>query len=133
VARIAKNYRLPARPIPSIGRERLRAYAWPGNVRELAHVIERSLVFEDDALMFSALAAVTPKIGADGGLVGPRFRIPANGFSLDATIDALIQRALEQTDGNVSAAARLLGVERDFVRYRLKSRPGNFAAVTQGR
>ena len=34
--------------------------------------------------------------------------------------DALIRRALAQTHGNVSAAARLLGVTRDYVRYRLK-------------
>ena len=128
VARIAKNYRLPVRAIPGVGRDRLRAYAWPGNVRELAHAIERSLVFEVDALTFSSLTpAVAANSAADGGLVTPRFRIPANGFSLDATIDALIRRALEQTDGNVSAAARLLGVERDFVRYRLKSRAGSFA------
>jgi len=34
--------------------------------------------------------------------------------------NALIHRALEQTGGNVSGAARLLGVTRDYIRYRLK-------------
>jgi DNA-binding protein Fis len=44
---------------------------------------------------------------------------PESGFSLEAAINRLLQLALSQTDGNVSAAARLLGVPRDFVRYRL--------------
>lgn len=122
-ARIAKNYRIAPRPIPPLGRSRLRSHTWPGNVRELAHEIERSLVFDEDELIFSGLAAAVPKETADGGLLGPRFRIPASGFSLEATVDALIKRALEQTEGNVSAAARLLNVERDFVRYRVKTRP----------
>jgi DNA-binding NtrC family response regulator len=52
--------------------------------------------------------------------VSPEFQIPAEGFLLDAAIDALIRRALTQTAGNVSAAARLLGVTRDYIRYRLK-------------
>lgn len=38
---------------------------------------------------------------------------------MDEAINRLMQLALAQTDGNVSAAARLLGVPRDFVRYRL--------------
>jgi ActR/RegA family two-component response regulator len=38
---------------------------------------------------------------------------------LESAIGLLIQRALKQTDNNVSAAARLLGVSRDYLRYRL--------------
>ena len=55
-----------------------------------------------------------------------RRRVPReseSGFSLEAAIDAMIQRALQQMGGNVSAAARLLGVTRDYVRYRLKEPP----------
>jgi two-component system, NtrC family, response regulator AtoC len=122
-ARIAKNYGSPPRPIPPLGQQRLRAHRWPGNVRELAHEIERSLVFDDDQLTFSSLAA-GPGTGRGGGSwVSPDFALPENGFSLDVAIDALIRRALEQTDGNVSAAARLLGVTRDYIRYRLKEQP----------
>ncbi|MBS0663702.1 MAG: sigma-54-dependent Fis family transcriptional regulator [Verrucomicrobia bacterium] len=120
VARIARRYGFPPRPIPPIGRTRLQAHAWPGNVRELAHEIERSLVFGDDQLQFSALPAARVA-GTTGGAswVSPDFQIPA-GFSLESAIDALVARALQQAGGNVSAAARLLGVTRDFVRYRLK-------------
>ena len=47
---------------------------------------------------------------------------------MEEAIDRLVRRALDQSEGNVSAAARLLGMPRDYVRYRLKSetrRPGD--------
>jgi two-component system, NtrC family, response regulator AtoC len=121
-ARIGKNYGVVPRAIPALGQARLRTHRWPGNVRELAHEIERSLVFDDDQLTFSTLAgAVTATANATAATwVSPEFRIPDTGFALEAAIDALIQRALVQTEGNVSAAARLLGVTRDYIRYRTK-------------
>jgi two-component system response regulator AtoC len=126
VARIARNYGHPVRPIPAVGRDRLRAYRWPGNVRELAHEIERSLVFEDDQLSFASLAggASSNAVAAGASWVGTDFKIP-EGFSLEVAIDGMVRRALEQTDGNVSAAARLLGVTRDYVRYRLREERAN--------
>src|SRR5256885_15070327 len=66
-ARVAKNYGLPIRPIPPVGRERLIGHPWRGNVRELAHEIERSLIFEDDKLAFSALAVAGGGRGRGGG------------------------------------------------------------------
>lgn len=122
VARVARNYGLPPRPIPPLGRKRLTAYHWPGNVRELANEIERSLVFDDDQLTFSSLPVVPTDSGSAvaGAWVSPDFELPETGFSLDTAIDALIQRALALSGGNVSAAARRLGVTRDYIRYRLK-------------
>lgn len=124
-ARIAKNYGLKPAPIPPIGQKRLRGHRWSGNVRELAHEIERSLVFDDDQLTFSTLASAQAGTAqaAASTWVAPDFDLPPSGFSLDAAIDGLIHRALAQTNGNVSAAARLLGVTRDYIRYRLKE-PG---------
>jgi DNA-binding NtrC family response regulator len=123
VERTAKQYGLPAPGITPEGRRRLAGYDWPGNVRELSHEIERALVFgEGGDLGFESLerggSGRTP--GADWLSQG--FSFPEQGFDLDQAINTLVQRALEQSDGNVSAAARLLGVSRDYVRYRLKSR-----------
>lgn len=122
-ARIGKNYGLKPRPIPALGQKRLRAHRWPGNVRELAHEIERSLVFDEDQLTFSSLghAAQAVTEAAAKAWVSPDFELPGSGFSLEAAIDALIRRALAQAGGNVSGAARILGVTRDYIRYRLKA------------
>jgi DNA-binding NtrC family response regulator len=121
VVRIGRNYGLTPGSIPPIGQVRLRAHRWSGNVRELAHEIERSLVFDEDQLTFNSLAgAAGSGEGATQTWVSPQFQLPDTGFSLDEAIDALIRRALDQTSGNVSAAARLLGVTRDYIRYRIK-------------
>ena len=51
----------------------------------------------------------------------PKWRLPESGFSLESVTHALIDEALRESRGNVSAAARRLGVTRDFLRYRLES------------
>ena len=48
------------------------------------------------------------------------FSFPESGFDLEKEIIRLIQMAIAQTNGNISEAARLLGVPRDYIRYRLK-------------
>jgi DNA-binding NtrC family response regulator len=123
IQRVCDKHRLPARSISAKGQDRLRGYAWPGNVRELAHELERAIVFEEgDSLDFAMLntsqtAALRGGSAADWLL--PGFRFPHQGFSLEDAIDRLMHMALDQADQNVSAAARLLGVPRDFIRYRL--------------
>jgi two-component system, NtrC family, response regulator AtoC len=121
-ARLCRRQRLPARGISAAGRQRLAAYPWPGNVRELAHEVERAIVFEDGAeLNFSGLHSpgATVPGGSEDGWFNARFEFPEQGFELESAIRRLIDHALRQTDQNVSAAARLLGVTRDYLRYRL--------------
>lgn len=132
--RACRRHRLQPREITTEGRYRLERYAWPGNVRELAHELERALVFEDGALGFGHLPLVgagaledrpghpPAAVGVGGDWFNPGYRFPPEGFSLNAATDRLIDHALAQTGGNVSAAARLLGVSRDVVRYRLEGR-----------
>ena len=116
--RTCRRYGLPARAIPKAGRERLARHSWPGNVRELAHEIERAVVFgDDDGMEFANLDRAGSGVRVAFDLRNP---IPPEGFVLDELIQELIRKALEQTGGNVSGAARILGVTRDFVRYRLK-------------
>lgn len=118
---ICRRHRLPKKRIHPDGAARLVGYSWPGNVRELAHELERAVIFEESAeLRFSNL----PITGSGSGDTQPapwfsaHFQFPP-GFALEDAILQTIHHALEQTGGNVSAAARLLGVPRDYVRYRL--------------
>ncbi len=123
---IAARYGMKAGEIPAEGRRRLLAYPWPGNIRELAHEIERAVVFDaEDGLQFRALGGGDATASAAAPAVLPvGFMFPESGFSLENTIDQIIRQALQQADGNVSAAARMLGVTRDYVRYRLKHATG---------
>ena len=128
LARLIRRHRLSSRRISATGRRRLVNYGWPGNVRELAHELERALVFEEgEELNFEQLigaggAASTtgPTIqSGEGDWLVPTFRFPENGFSLEEAILRIIRHALAQTGDNVSKAARILGVSRDYLRYRL--------------
>ncbi|HWN95536.1 MAG TPA: sigma-54 dependent transcriptional regulator [Methylomirabilota bacterium] len=126
--RICKRHRLPRRQITAAGRQRLRAHEWPGNVRELSHELERAVVFEEsDELDFAHLGdAAGARAAMDpSDWFNPAFTFPAQGFLLEGAIDRLIDRALAQSGNNVSAAARLLGVSRDYLRYRLAGRKGS--------
>ena len=96
--------------------ERLMAYHWPGNVRELENVIERSLVLcrgsQLDAGDVRLESAPRPR-----SQNGQHF-LP-EGLTLDQYEQELIREALRRADGNKSQAARLLGLTRNALRYRL--------------
>jgi DNA-binding NtrC family response regulator len=120
LAQIAARHRLKNLAITPAGEARLLAQPWRGNVRELAHEIERAVIFAptDAPLDFASLGG--PGVPASAaGWRNPAWRLPENGFSLDGMIDELIADALRETNHNVSAAARRLGVTREFLRYRL--------------
>jgi len=94
----------------------LEAYPFPGNVRELKNVIERALILSGGGTIgreHLQLLASGPKASADPvRLVAAFTDLPLN---LDDAEQALIQRALQQTGGNVAEAARLLGVNRSRI------------------
>jgi DNA-binding NtrC family response regulator len=124
---LLKRHRLDKR-ISAQGRKNLLQYPWPGNVRELAHELERAIVFEDtNELDFESLLRRTGATAATGARnpsewFNESYIFPPEGFSLETAIMRLIQHALKQSKENVSAAARLLGVSRDYLRYRLSGK-----------
>jgi DNA-binding NtrC family response regulator len=96
--------------------EKLMGYHWPGNVRELENVLERSIV----------LCPATRLEAADIRLdVAPRAPRQSaadflpDGLTLDEYEQAILREALRRADGNKSQAARLLGLTRNALRYRL--------------
>jgi len=98
----------------------LRSYHWPGNVRELRNVIERIVILESaDVIEESHLPA---EIRFGRGPRGDRvpFVLPENGIDLEAVERSLIAQALERTGGNQSAAAKMLGLSRYTLRYRME-------------
>lgn len=127
LARVSRRYGQKPPEIPAEGRARLLAHRWPGNVRELAHEIERAVVFGGDRGLSFAHLGLAAGGGAGAAWLRSDFSFPEEGFSLEAAIDELVARAVRQAGGNVSAAARLLGVSRDVVRYRLKGMEGEKA------
>ena len=124
LAQLCQKHRLPERRISEEGRRRILAYRWPGNVRELAHELERGLVFSESAeLDFTHLPVDGMRreiLDADpSDWLNPMYDFSKGEFVLEDAINRLVQVALKASDSNTSQAARMLGVTRDFIRYRL--------------
>ena len=126
LAGIAARHRLRDLSLSAEGARRLQAQRWPGNVRELAHEIERAVIFGAGGELDFAHLEAGPGAPAQDWR-NPAWRLPESGFSLDNVTTALIDEALRETGGNLSAAARRLGVTRQFLRYRLEGDPTKVA------
>jgi DNA-binding NtrC family response regulator len=116
---LARQHNVPLPTVSAAAMERLRAYAWPGNVRELRNFCERMVVLLRGAEIgignLPAAIRGNPPSGVSAALP-----LPAAGVSLYQVERDLIVQALVQTGGNRSRAARLLGLTRDTLLYRLK-------------
>jgi len=98
----------------------LVAHYWPGNVRELQNVIERACALAlGNQLEASDIQLDSPRnrVFASAGASSDRF-LP-EGMTLDQWEDEMIREALKRAGGNKSQAARLLGLSRNALRYRL--------------
>jgi DNA-binding NtrC family response regulator len=99
----------------------LKAYSWPGNIRELRNVCERlsillaGKVIEPENLPFEFTAQKVSNIPATTD-----FTLPEAGLKLDTLEADLISQALDRTNGNRSKSARLLGISRDTLLYRMQ-------------
>ena len=110
------------RTIPSSVWDKLENYNWPGNIRELRNVIERCVLLANDEVFpeqwlqlsnFAEYKISTPK---ENGVY-----LPLDGsLTLNDMERFIIQAALNQTDNNVTAAAKMLGITRETLRYRVQ-------------
>jgi len=95
----------------------LAGHYWPGNVRELQNVIERACVLASGSqLEVDDIQLDSPRNRANAA-ASDRF-LP-DGMTLDQWEDEMIREALKRAGGNKSQAARLLGLSRNALRYRL--------------
>jgi DNA-binding NtrC family response regulator len=125
LADLCRRYGVPQPTLSIEAEDAIATYPWPGNVRELGNAMERVVLFaEADPVPASSLGlpalsseAVRVAIATSGDI---RIDFPDSGVSLEAVERAFIEQALERAGGNQSAAARLLGLSRDTLRYRME-------------
>ena len=98
---------------------RLQSYEWPGNVRELRNVIERLVILETGERISLASLPAELRFGK-GNVIPTPFVLPQEGVDLVKLEYSLMVQAMERTNGNQSAAARLLGITRFALRYRME-------------
>lgn len=119
LAELGEHHGLPA---PRIGRDALqllRRWHWPGNVRELRNLCERLLILFPGGTV--GAGNLPPEMRSpQPAQARPLLQLPGEGLSLRELEVELIRQALARTGGNRSRAARLLGLTRDTLLYRLK-------------
>lgn len=127
----------------------LKQYSWPGNIRELENVIERGIILAQEGGRID-LADIFPAITVDAGQ--PRLSalardgsvlkqdeetveafldyVQKNKVSLDDVESVLLKAAMARAGGNLSSAARSLGMTRPQLAYRLKKSPQSAPEVS---
>lgn len=96
----------------------LKSYSWPGNVREVKNLIERALILQDEG--YIDMDMIPSRVTRDQGATNTVVELPIEGVELYQVEKNLIEEALRRTGWNQSAAARLLSITRDTLRYKVK-------------
>jgi transcriptional regulator with GAF, ATPase, and Fis domain len=140
MTRFAAKHQKSAPILTDHAYEALRDYEWPGNVRELENLVERAVILAkpnglvDAQDLFPGLGQPTGRsINAKGRLAAePGIALDCRslidqlqscGGGLEQLEQALLQEAVDRAKGNLSAAARLLGITRAQLSYRLLRKP----------
>ena len=110
--RHAERYRKPLEGFDEDALLALLSHAWPGNVRELDHAVERAVLLARESAVHARDLGLQPAPETGGPALEQ--------LTLDEVERVLIQRALRRHDGNVSDAAKTLGLSRSALYRRLE-------------
>ena len=97
----------------------MNEYSWPGNVRQLESAIERAILLSEGDLITpeDLPTEVRQEVGPASESA---FKLPAEGINFEDVERNLITQAMEQTDYNITKAAKLLGLTFRTLQYRLE-------------
>jgi Nif-specific regulatory protein len=131
VDRLSKDLASSATQISAAALDRLLSHSWPGNVRELENTIERSLVLASGEILQPAdIRIEAPRnVSAFGSQQAP---LLPEGETLEHWEQMMIREALRRANGNKSQAARILGLTRNALRYRLSQMGLESGAAEEG-
>ena len=121
IERFNKEFKKNISGISPEARQLLLNYSWHGNARELRNVIERIFILENPDIIMAehlppeVLSYTTDSVPGNGSV-----HLPAHGLSLKEVERDLISKALDNVEGNQTKAARLLGISRDALRYKMQ-------------
>jgi two-component system nitrogen regulation response regulator GlnG len=136
VRRFAREFRRNVRDIDASAVRQLMEHSWPGNVRELQSVLKQAILHATGAVL---LPGHLPRLSPSEDRSAPR--VPRGDFCLEGFIREqldtspgdlyatthlqvdriLVNAAMQFVDGNLSGAARLLGISRETLRTRIRT------------
>ena len=131
----AKKYGKTVKGVSQSARRKLFSYDWPGNVRQLANVLERAALFGDRSVAqlvdeekerVATLRETSRQVDKSDSPKSRASDVKSDGLEagaselLDDAIRAHVRRVLERHGGNVTAAAKALGISRNTVRAHIQ-------------
>lgn len=124
LSRLCAEYGRPEAALSPEAEHAVRTHRWPGNVRELFNAVQRAAMLSDQEMIRPADLGLGPDRHADApednGATGElRFDFHGGPHTAEEVEKLLMTQALEHTRGNVSKAARLIGMQRSSFRYRV--------------
>lgn len=110
ISMASRKYRTPERSIDGKALEALASHAWPGNVRELSHTVERAVLLgEGDVLTADDFSFTSAPAGPQ-----------AQTLNLEDNERQLVETAIAKARGNISHAAKTLGITRAALYRRIE-------------
>jgi two-component system, NtrC family, response regulator HydG len=109
----SKKYRKDIKQVPQATIKRLQKYSWPGNIRELQHALERAIIMSDHDTLSQDDFFFLRQGGENDNKVN-------DSFNLDEVERNIIQKAVNKHGGNISKAAKELGLTRASLYRRLE-------------
>ncbi len=109
------KYKKTIKKISDATLKKLKSYHWPGNVRELQHAIERAVILSESPVLTPDDFLFPPVSDRTGDREDG-----SQNYNLDEMEKRTISRAIEKHDGNISQAARELGLTRTSLYRRMK-------------
>ena len=107
------KYRKPMKKLGSGTLKKLKSYHWPGNIRELQHAIERAIIMSDENQLLPEDFLLSSRNNESNS-------VKDDNFNLEEVEKSVVQMALNKHAGNISKAAKELGLTRAALYRRLE-------------
>jgi two-component system response regulator AtoC len=122
VERHGQRYGKPQLRLTAACEQLLVDHPWPGNVRELRNCLEHAVLMAQDDVIDAHQVVLAPVVGPGWDPPGAAGlgALPEQGLVLEEVEGTLMRQALLRTRWNVTRAAKLLGMSRDTLRYRIE-------------
>jgi DNA-binding NtrC family response regulator len=109
----AEQYRKSGLVLSGAAMDQLQEHVWPGNIRELEHAIEKAVILAEN----DRISQISLSPGSSGGR---QPELEVSSLNLEEHERSVISRALREERGNISATAKVLGINRSTLYQKMK-------------